>query len=901
MRLRSKLSIGFGAILILMGIIIFFSIYMLHDQNEKIKDLTVTHYEGIRLAMTLENEENRMARNIRDILSAPSKLTDKEIQSIHDSQIKSSQAIEELLRIEDMNQRKDVLLSLQSLNISYQHDVDEILSLLKAGNREEASRLFLTQDYAQVRSDIEEKTTTLRNLEQTQMTDLLTESTQSYNFTFRLLILVLVVALITGIIVSQWIIIGIYRNIQSVLSRIEVAKDQKTGHLPRIENVSNDEIGQIALAYNQLADSIEQHTQQEEQYKNTLQHQALLETNISEIVGLFQEVHDLASMADLFLQKVCPLIHAQFGVFYIRKGENGENGENTSDQYFIPLASFAYPFDFIKDRHIHLGEGLVGQCAKDHRKILLKDIPDDYYKIHSGLGEAIPRCIIILPIEFEGEVTSVLEFSCFSEVTVFEDSLLERVIRVLGITQNSIEGQMQVKSLLVQSQTLTEELQVHSEELQLQHEELRSTNEQLEKQYRESEQKTEELKKVSQFKSEFLANMSHELRTPLNSLLILAQTFSENKEGNLTSKQMEYALTIYSAGKDLLDLINDILDLSKVESGKMNILLSEVNLLELTKGIKDQFFPFSQEKGLTFKINLSPEIPDNIITDQKHLLQIIKNLLANAIKFTEEGQVQLNFYQPSVEALQRKGYKQSSILAISVKDTGMGIAKEKFELIFDAFRQVDGTISRKYGGTGLGLSISRELANLLGGTIRVESEEGKGSTFTLYLPYQEIQSEPLEKRKITVDQTPAILDTQGKDDYTLPCPVSLEGKTILIVDDDMRNIFALTSLLETHQMKTFYAESGREAISTLQNHSEIDLVLMDIMMPEMDGYETMRIIRQMKEYQTLPIIAVTAKVMKNDRQKCLEAGASDYIQKPVIPEQLLSLIRVWLYKGGNEN
>lgn len=896
MRLRSKLSIGFGAILILMAVIIYFSIYMFHDQNKKIKDFTETHYEEIRLVMTLETEENKTAKSVRNILSDPSELTDQGIQLIHDSLLKSNQTIAELLRIETIDQRKELLLSLQSLNVSYQHDIEEELSLLRAGKKEEANRLFLTLTHAQVRSDIEEKTTALRNLEQTQIDDLLSASTQSYNFTIRILISVFFVALIAGIILSQWVVIGITRNVQSFLSVITEAKDKKAEHLTRIERVSEDEIGQIALAYNELVDMIEQHTQQEEQYTNTLQLQAMLETNVSEIVALFQEVHDLTSMAELFLQKVCPLIHAQFGVFYIRKGDNGEE---TSNQYFTPLASYAYPFNFIKDQRIRLGEGLIGQCAKDHRKILLSDIPDQYYKIQSGLGETLPHYIMIMPIEFEGEVISVLEFSCLRKFTAFEQKLLERVVRVLGITLKSIEGQMQVKSLLVQSQTLTEELQVHSEELQLQHEELRSTNEQLEKQYRESEQKTEELEKVSRFKSEFLANMSHELRTPLNSLLILAQTISENQEGNLTPKQLEYISTIYAAGKDLLDLINDILDLSKVESGKMNILLSEVNLMELKRGIEDQFLPLTQQKGLFFTVNISEEIPPVIVTDQKHLLQIIKNLLSNAVKFTDRGQVQLEFYKPSPEILNREGFEHTPVLAVSINDTGAGISKEKFDLIFEAFRQVDGTMSRKYGGTGLGLSISRELAKLLGGTITVESEEGKGSTFTLFLPYQWPETHSSEK--IMEELTSSIIDTLERPEDTTSCSVSLTGKTVLIVDDDMRNIFALTALLELHQMNTVYAESGREAINLLKTHSEIDIILMDIMMPDMDGYETMRTIRQMQDYQTLPIIAVTAKVMKNDRQKCLEAGASDYIQKPVVPKQLLSLMRVWLYEEGIEN
>jgi two-component system chemotaxis sensor kinase CheA len=554
----------------------------------------------------------------------------------------------------------------------------------------------------------------------------------------------------------------------------------------------------------------------------------------------------------------------------------------------------------LQEHNIKIGDGLVGQCAQDHQKVLLSDIPEDYYKIHSGLGAALPQNVLLLPIEFEGEVLAVLEFASFHKFNLFEQKLLERTTGTLGISIHSVAQQMQVKNLLDQSQTLTEELQVQSEELQLQHEELRSTNEQLEKQYRESEQKTREIEKASQFKSEFLANMSHELRTPLNSMLILAQTLAENKEGNLNQSQVEYASTIHSAGKDLLNLINDILDLSKVESGKMDIILNQVNIEDLIKGIESQFNPVAQQKGISFEMEISSNFPQNFISDKQHLLQILNNLLSNAFKFTDEGNVKLEFYLASEEAIQREGLEGNSLLAFSVTDTGMGIPEEMYKTIFEAFRQVDGTMSRKYGGTGLGLSICRELAQLLGGTIKLVSEVGKGSVFTLFVPM--VESRLLENDFAIIDQIAPSLESPSEDPEISLNPVLLAGKTILIVDDDMRNVFALTSLLEAHNMNILFAENGQEALETLSAHEDdIDLVLMDIMMPDMDGYETMRAIRQDEEFNTLPIIALTAKVMKNDRHKCLEAGASDYIQKPVIAEQLLSLMRVWLYERGAKN
>ncbi|MEA4903176.1 response regulator [Desulfitobacterium sp.] len=609
------------------------------------------------------------------------------------------------------------------------------------------------------------------------------------------------------------------------------------------------------------------------------------------IIVLLQGITDLSTVANLFMNKISLIINAQMGVIYLRKWECNNGCVKNAGQSLIPLASYACDINLLKEKSIQLGKGIIGQCAQDHQTVLLKDIPKDYLKISSGLGEAPPQAILVLPIEFEGEVIAVLEFASLYTFTLFERKLLERIAGILGIALYSIAQQMQMKNLLEQSQSLTEELQIQSKELQLQHGELRSALEQLEKQYQESELKTQEIAKVSQFKSEFLANMSHELRTPLNSILILAQTLAENKKGGLTPKQVEYATTIHSAGKDLLDLINDILDLSKVESGKMNIILSGVNLEDLQKELECQFMPVADQKGLSFEIQISPELPKIITMDKAHVLQILKNLLANAFKFTERGSIQLKFYPPGKDTLYEEGMSEIPFLAVTVSDTGPGIPEEQQTLIFEAFRQVDGTISRKYGGTGLGLSISRQLAHLIGGTIKLKSKVGKGSIFTLYIP---MVLSDIRKTELTLHDEitdPSQIPTEeSKLMFVNPKP--LEGKTILIVDDDISNVFALTSLLEAYKMNVLFAENGCEALEMLGDHSEIDLVLMDIMMPEMDGYKTMTAIRQIEKFKMLPIIAVTAKAMKNDREKCIEAGASDYIQKPVNTDQLLSVMQV---------
>jgi signal transduction histidine kinase/CheY-like chemotaxis protein len=459
---------------------------------------------------------------------------------------------------------------------------------------------------------------------------------------------------------------------------------------------------------------------------------------------------------------------------------------------------------------------------------------------------------------------------------------------------------------------LTQELQSQSVELRQTNEELQEKAALLSQQNRDIEvknreielarlgleEKAEQLSLSSSYKSEFLANMSHELRTPLNSLLILSDLLAANEDGNLSQPQVEFAQTIHSAGSDLLALINDILDLSKVEAGRMDMNPATVVLESVRDGFERSFRPVAEQRGLDFRIELAEGLPAALTTDEQRLAQILGNLLSNAFKFTEQGGVTLR-----IEPLQEGEQPTSPTLAaadgvivFSVADTGIGISETKLTGIFEAFQQADGTTSRSYGGTGLGLSISREIASLLGGEIRVQSTVGQGSCFTLYLPAT-IEPPALAAPPEAEHRDPPARAFPVQADGAEPADTSdvrLDGKTILIVDDDVRNVFALTSLLEPRGARVLFAENGRRGIEALEHNPEVDLVLMDVMMPEMDGHETTRAVRTMPAFRALPIIALTAKAMTGDRDKSIAAGASDYITKPVDVDRLLGLMRAWL-------
>ncbi len=918
-----------------------------------------------------------------------------------------------------------------------------------------------------------------------------------------------------------------------------------------------------------------------------------LKTNIAKFTGMMQGQRDLLAVSQLLLSELTPLIGAQHGTFYIT--------DTVDDSPVLKLLT-GYAIDERDEipRFFKIGSGLVGQCAKEKERILVKNVPSDYVRINSSLGGATPLSIVVLPVLFEGDVKAAIELASFGQFSDVHLAFLDQLTQSIGIVLNTIAATMRTEQLLLQSQALAEELQSQQLQLQTTNEELQekaqllaeqkteveAKNREVEQAKKALEEKAEQLALTSKYKSEFLANMSHELRTPLNNLLILARMLSENTDKNLTTKQVKFAETIHTSGTDLLALISDILDLSKIESGKMDVDVGGVRFTELQDYCSKTFRHVAEGKGLDFGIDLgTPLINEIMHTDAKRLQQVLKNLLSNALKFTEHGTVRLTIdkansgWSPNHPVLSRV----KSVVAFSVSDTGIGIQTDKQRIIFEAFQQADGTTSRKYGGTGLGLSISRELARLLGGEIRLQSAPSVGSTFTLYLPQtymtpaQQPKSEAFTITPLAIGQgTPVsvdevdvilsspiadqelveelaldddrnliqpgdtvllivedditfarilvdlahdrglkalvatrgasaiplarkfkpgaitldiglpdmagwtILDRLKHDTATRHIPVhvisgdenrrrglalgaisyleksvaneslaevfgaiehstrlrvkklllvgpdqperagiletleapdievltaetggeaimltgsqyidaivvrpqlqdlnvvqlveriqaqlvphvppivvlaartitlqdeldlarlartsvvklvhspesllnqtvlllhraesdlrpgqrqilerlnstdpALSGKTVLVVDDDVRNIFALTSLLEERHLEVLHAENGRDGINMLGSRN-IDLVLMDIMMPEMDGYETMRAIRQMSQFKSIPIIALTAKAMKGDRAKCIEAGASDYITKPVDLEQLFSVLRVWI-------
>jgi len=1020
-----------------------------------------------------------------------------------------------------------------------------------------------------------------------------------------------------------------------VRSIAEVATAVTTGDLTR--SITVEAMGEVAVLKDNINEMIRN-------LKNTTlktNEQDWLKTNLAKFTQMLQGHTDLVTVSKLVLSELTPLVNAQQGVFYTQVKHGDEPGLEL-------LASYASKPNKHLSKTLRIGEGLVGQCAYEKKRILLEDVPDDYIRVSSILGSAAPLNIIILPVLFEGEIKAVVELASLRKFSETHLSFLDQLTESIGVVFNTIEANMRTESLLEQSQSLTKELQSQQEELKEtndrleqqaqnlqnserllknQQEELQRTNEQLQEKAkllseqmrqveyknREVEQakaaleeKAEQLALSSRYKSEFLANMSHELRTPLNSLLILAKLLTDNAGNNLMPKQIDYAQTIYAAGTDLLSLINDILDLAKIESGTVTLDIAPERFSGLQDYVERTFRQVAQDKDLGFTVNAAPGLPAVIHTDEKRLQQILKNLLSNAFKFTEKGKVSLRMSlaksgwtagHPQLDAAEK-------VVAFSVSDTGIGIPENKRKVIFEAFQQADGTTSRKYGGTGLGLSISRELTRLLGGEIRVESDPGKGSTFTLYLPFTHEPAEveartpktpaeepkagpaatalktpvegetPAEEPKagpayakrpslspamkaravrpgpqvsddrdniqpgdrvvliveddakfaatlldvaresgfkgvvaldgntalalvkelgpdaLTLDlQLPdmdgwAVLDFLKHDPETRHIPVSvisvhdqmhkclhmgalgavrkpavkealqealaktrrmieheirtllvvdgndaerasitealrgedvqitgvragnqaldalqknqfdcmvlgptlrdmsaidfikkivqseatselpiviygadalsgnqrddlrklaevavlksartleavleettlflhqtvsdlptnqrdqllaaihrtapeLAGRKVLIVDDDIRNIFALTGALEQYGLTVLNAENGKDGLETLKNNPDIDVVLMDIMMPELDGYDTIRIVRGLQEFKNLPIIAVTAKAMKGDREKCLEAGASDYISKPVNIEQLLSLLRVGLAK-----
>ena len=649
------------------------------------------------------------------------------------------------------------------------------------------------------------------------------------------------------------------------------------------------------------------------------QEQDWLKTNLARIAGLMQGHRDLLDLAQLIMSELTPLTSAHCAAIYLARDPAGTHNQR---QEFTRIATYGFKQGGLG--HFVVGEGLAGQAALERTPILITDAPAGYLTIGSGLGEAAPVSLAVLPILFEDQVLGVVELASLTRFSDVHLAFFDQFVGTIGVTINTIMANSRTEALLGESQRLTTQLQERSDELQRQQAELRRSNAELEEkaallakqnsaievqnaqieQARQTlEERAQELAISSRYKSVFLANMSHELRTPLNSLLVLAKLLSENPDGNLTGRQVDFARTIHEAGSDLLQLINDILDLSKVEAGKMDLHPADLRLEALVERIEATFRPMAADKGLNFDITVHPGTPDRLYVDEQRLEQIVRNLLSNAVKFTSAGEVSVSIGNVGQMEFSGELADTSDVLAFAVSDTGVGIAKEKLDVIFDAFQQADGTTSRRYGGTGLGLSISRDIARLLGGEIRASSQPGRGSTFTLYLPVRRgapggTSAPPDNCAAATVSRngapSPLTASSRGADTPAGTGEDPLDGAKILIVDDDARSVFALTSVFERFGADVLYAENGRTGIEALERNEDISLVLMDVMMPELDGNATLRAIRRMPQFADLPIIALTAQAMKGDREKSISAGASDYIPKPVETDHLLQLMRRWM-------
>ncbi|KAA1057525.1 HAMP domain-containing protein [Azospirillum argentinense] len=681
----------------------------------------------------------------------------------------------------------------------------------------------------------------------------------------------------------------------------EVATAVTKGDLTRsIAVEASGEVASLKDNINEMIRNLRDTTQ-----KNA--EQDWLKTNIAKFTRMLQGERDLVTVTNMILSEIAPLVNAQHGVLYVTSRDGDE-------PVLDLVASYA-----LKERdglgtRFTLKQGLVGQCAHEKKPILLTNVPKDYVRISSGLGEAAPLNIIVLPVLFENEVNAVLELASFGHFSETHRSFLEQLTESIGIVLNTIATNMRTEGLLKQSQRLTAELQSQQEELKTtnerlehqaaslrqseellmaQQEKLRQTNEAL-------EEKAEQLSLTSKYKSQFLANMSHELRTPLNSLLILSKLLSDNGDHNLTPRQVEFARTINAAGSDLLNLINDILDLSKIESGTVTLEIGAVVLDDLRGHVERTFAQLAEEKGLRFDIDMTQPLPAAIQTDQKRLEQVLNNLLSNAFKFTETGGVtfRVGLASEGWSAAHPVLNAAEGVLAFTVVDTGIGIPENKQRIIFEAFQQADGTTSRKYGGTGLGLSISREIARLLGGEIRVQSESGAGSAFTLYVPMEfdiARYGDPAPKLAPFPTPTRPIVVPGPEERLALPQhhPVADDRERIrpgdpvvLIVEDDVKFASILVDLAREKGFKAILSHAGSPAMPMARKYRP-DAVMLDIGLPDIDGWALLDLLKRDPHTRHIPVHVISA---KEERRRGLAMGAFDYTEKPADREAIFAAL-----------
>ncbi|MGN8843236.1 ATP-binding protein [Niallia sp. HCP3S3_B10] len=900
MRFSTKLYFGLGIIFVLITILIIVLMGMLRQQNDNMHVLVNDKTERIDAAYILKNEINNLSREIYELSSQSSKnLNDRTISQMEETRKEINKAYNFLIDQDKREETQELLVQFSTIYDVFEEKGQQIV---EAEDKKMDSDFWIRENDEKNR--LLEIANSLYSIQLKDMQDDLESSKKTYDIVVVMTYIYIIVGVASSIAIAIYLIRGLTRNLNKVTTVMSGVSYKKGIKFPRLEIDSKDEVGEIARAFNEMVTTLEKYSKDEIESRAKAEEKSWLDSRLAEITTGFSMVETMESLADYFISQITPVVGAQYGIFYqINKQEQAH--------YLEEIAQYAF-HDQGRSPIIQLGEGLVGQAAKENKSISLIDIPKEYIKIKSGSGEAEPKQVLIHPISYEGKVLAIVELASLQYFRPVQQRLLKEVVEYLGISIHGIINRLEVKRLLEDEQRLTEELQSQSEELQAQQQELMAINEELQTQYRVSEEKNADLEQIgkeleekaeqlvysSQYKSEFLANMSHELRTPLNSMLILSQMLVEKENENLNAKQIQYLQTIYFSGNELLRLINEILDLEKIETGMMEIIVEPVKMEEIQSCLKNQFAPIANKKKLDFSIKMAKEVPTFIETDAHRLNQVLKNLLSNAFKFTEKGRVELSI---RLENSTKLANANEGVVSFTVKDTGIGIPKEKMDIIFEPFKQADGTISRRYGGTGLGLSICKEITHLLGGRLEAISMEGMGSSFSIYLPtmgQKQKDAVLLNERLLKEEsyQQTAAAKEEVIDIIHSNENANLKGKKVLIIDDDIRNIFSIHAALEEYNIDILYAENGRDGISLLEANPDVDLVLMDIMMPEMSGLEAISIIRKKEDFKTLPIIAITAKAMKHNREQCIEAGASDYISKPVNLEQLYSLIQVWLYK-----
>jgi signal transduction histidine kinase/HAMP domain-containing protein/ActR/RegA family two-component response regulator len=614
----------------------------------------------------------------------------------------------------------------------------------------------------------------------------------------------------------------------------------------------------------------------------TNKEQDWLKTNLAKFFGLMQGQRNLQSLTDALLFELTPAVDAQQAAFYLIEEAEQPTLKLTSTYAVAEPTRIA--------GRLALGGGLVGQCAREGKPIVLTEVPEDHIPITTGLGGSAPRNIAIFPVPFEGRVLGVIELAAFYEFTPIQISFIEQLMLNVGLAINLIGASMRTEELLQQLQGSNVELDNRRGELEEKAQLLEVRNREIAEASASLAAKAEELARVSQYKSQFLANMSHEIRTPLNSMMILAQMLAMNEDKNLTAPQQEWAATICAGGRDLIALINQILDLSKVEAGRIETHVETYPIEAVREFAERTFRPVAMQKQLDFSVEIGVTAPATLTTDRQLLEQVLKNLLSNAFKFTSHGGVSLRADQiPAGPHFRSERLRRApGVIAFSVADTGTGIPSEKIESIFEAFQQADVSITRKFGGTGLGLTISREFTRILGGEIEARSTVGTGSRFTLYLPVQ--TAEPTLRYEEGAAMTEVPAGEAATAEPTPEEPGRLAGKKVLVVEDDVRSIYAITSLLERYKVEVLPASNAQEAYACLEQNPDVALIIMDVMMPGVDGYQATRTIRSLPAFSTVPIIAHTAKAAESDLRQCAAAGCTDYVVKPADNRQLLSVI-----------